>query len=109
METLDYPIHVLSSLCVAKRKPGMSLTADDHSVNMAEFQKAAPFISGGTAFSMACGNTVFVFFDTEPEMFTAFDSVVGDDGPTETNPYDGPASVMATACDASGRERGSNT
>lgn len=37
----------------------------------------------------------FAIFDTEEEMNSFYDKIVGDDGPTKSNPYNGPIRVYA--------------
>jgi len=51
----------------------------------------------------------FFFYDTERDMRDAYDFVVGDDGPTELNPYDGPARTYAMTCDPDGQLLTENT
>ncbi len=48
-------------------------------------------------------------FDSEAECNEAFESTVGEDGPTKTNPYDGEVKVFATTCDPKGRGMQENT
>lgn len=51
----------------------------------------------------------YFLFDTKEEMERAYNQVVGDDGPTELNPYDGPARVYAGTVDNHGRGLTENT
>ena len=44
----------------------------------------------------------FSIFDTEEEMEAFYDMIVGDDGPTKSNPYNGPIRVYALTCGPSG-------
>jgi hypothetical protein len=44
----------------------------------------------------------FSIFDTEEEMEAFYDMIVGDDGPTKSNPYDGPIRVYALTCGPNG-------
>lgn len=44
----------------------------------------------------------FSIFDTEEEMESFYDMIVGDDGPTKSNPYNGPIRVYALTCGPSG-------
>ena len=41
-------------------------------------------------------------FDTEESMINAYLDIVGDDGPTEQNTYDGEVKVYAITCDPEG-------
>lgn len=78
---------------------------------LAENQQAAPWFFGdlvdsGQAWIDGSG---VALFDSEAEMQAAFDATVGDEGPTETNPYNGPAKVYAITCDPNGTTRDENT
>lgn len=80
-------------------------------VDLAELTKAAPWFFGDPEIS---GDAVMegfaiVLFDSEEEMDTAFDSTVGDDGPTKVNSYSGPTTVFACTCDPNGLLLGENT
>jgi len=44
----------------------------------------------------------FSIFDTEEEMDAFYDLIVGDDGPTKSNPYNGPIRVYALTCGPNG-------
>jgi len=81
-----------------------------------EIIKAAPYLAGpydgdeGHAKSQILleGHGV-ILCDTEEEVNHYFNLTVGDDGPTDLNPYDGPARVYATTCDPTGQGRNENT
>ena len=51
----------------------------------------------------------YLFFNTEAECCAAFEDIVGDDGPTKKNPYDGPMRVYALTCDPHGELMNENT
>lgn len=61
-----------------------------HDVPPLEARRAAPWLPPGTL----PGSGVAVF-DTQQAAEEAFWATVGDDGPTKTNPYSGPAKVYA--------------
>lgn len=44
----------------------------------------------------------FCIFDSEDEMRSFYDMIVGDDGPTKSNPYNGPIRVYALTCGPNG-------
>jgi hypothetical protein len=44
----------------------------------------------------------FCTFSTKEEMEAFYDMIVGDDGPTKSNPYDGPIRVYALTCGPDG-------
>lgn len=48
-------------------------------------------------------------FRTEALCRAAYDSTVGEDGPTKTNPYDGPVHVYCLTCDDKGILHNENT
>lgn len=50
-----------------------------------------------------------LWFESEEEAREAFLSTVGDDGPTRTNPYDGPAKVYALLIAPDGQMQTENT
>lgn len=51
----------------------------------------------------------FFIFQTEKEMKEAYEHIVGDDGPTKLNKYNGPARVYALTCDDKGVWHNENT
>lgn len=60
-------------------------------------------------FRLIYEDAVYIFFDTEEEMRAVYGRVVGDEGPTEANPYDGPCRVYALTCRNDGRLLNENT
>jgi hypothetical protein len=83
----------------------------DDGTNLAELFEAAPILK--TIWD-DCPQIIndgigYFFFDTEEELNKAYDNVVGDDGPTESNPYNGPARVYALTCDNLGNFCSENT
>lgn len=62
----------------------------------------------GTAFGVV-GEDMFFLFDTQEEMERHYEMIVGDDGPTSLNPYDGKVRVYALTCDNRGHCRNENT
>lgn len=73
-----------------------------------EIWKAAPILSEADIQATADGHAFVVCHDEE-EMYRIFNSIVGDDGPTESNPYSGPARVYALAINAYGESISENT
>ena len=76
--------------------------------NIVEIQMAIPFLSMGNCFLLADSFLVLTF-DTEKEMEEHFDRIVGDDGPTITNGYDGEVRVYALTCSNKGELLDENT
>lgn len=66
-----------------------------------EFNKACPLLKDERDMFADDGRAV-IFYDTKEEVLVAFDLVVGDDGPTNSNPYNGPMSVYAQGMDHEG-------
>lgn len=50
-----------------------------------------------------------ITFESQEVMQIAYDSTVGDEGPTATNPYEGPLRVYALTCDPLGKLLTENT
>lgn len=74
-----------------------------------ELIKAAPYLNYDEDHQLlieGCGTLVF---DSEEEMNETFELTVGDDGPTKTNPYNGPARVYALTCSPDGQLLTENT
>lgn len=61
-----------------------------------QLKKAVPMITDyGELVKLFTGDTLFVEFDNSDAARDFFDTVVGDDGPTRLNSYNGPARVFA--------------
>ena len=61
----------------------------------AALKEACPWSTTWLETEFMLNDRAFVLFDTEAEARTAFAAVVGDNGPTETNSYDGIHRVYA--------------
>jgi hypothetical protein len=107
----------LSALCKATGRWGMFV---DYSVKPGigeldalegheDAAKAAPWVSGEYLPLLVSGDGLYVLFDSCEEMESVFRQTVGDDGPTEWNPYDGPVSIYALTCGPDGVCRDENT
>lgn len=67
---------------------------------------AAPYLAlgfqGGAFDSSICQIQVdgygILLFETEDEVNRYYDMTVGDDGPTQSNPYNGPVRIYALTC-----------
>jgi hypothetical protein len=101
---------VAQELAKATGKPVVFLGYDwnnNGDTDPTEIFKAAPIFRDNI---QACGDGYgFVLCDDEPQMRKVFDSIVGDDGPTKSNSYDGAVRVYALAIDASGEMLTENT
>lgn len=90
---------VLRELCLARKQYGLLLGTEDQDFD--QLKMAAPYLSEDDVIALAFGE-IYLFFDTMAECFNAFERTVGDDGPTELNPYDGPVNVYALVCGPDG-------
>lgn len=89
----------------------ISISKDETSVD--EAYKAAPYLKKYNVYEMLdiilTNHPTILSFDTEEEMLDAFHQTVGDEGPTETNSYSGPANVYALTCSNKGELLSENT
>jgi len=114
MKSLDH-IDTLQELCRATGRPGLyfrvNTPADDICVQVEETLKAAPWLRRDDEALMQClmDGSGYLLFDSEAEMWDIFEQTVGDDGPTERNPYRGVGNVYAITCYANGELGTENT
>jgi len=73
-----------------------------------EYKKAAPFLTDDHIYNIMEGH-MYIICKTQKEMRELYNQVVGDDGPTKANPYNGPARVYALTCSAKGVLLSNNT
>lgn len=113
---------ILGELCMYRKQWGIYLSINtpydekdlqDPPTNyswMDETIKAAPYMSlTNSYYEILINNGGYVFFNTKKEMEEIFWLTVGDDGPTKTNPYNGPGNVFALTCDPNGQTLNENT
>lgn len=76
-----------------------------------ELLKAAPYLDLNNGKHLQCmlDESCILLFDTEEEAYKHFNLTVGDEGPTETNPYNGPFKVYAALCNPQGDIQDENT
>jgi hypothetical protein len=97
---------LFKEVCKLSNKWGLYLNYDWSEENsLEEILKAAPFL---TSDDIIHDKNVFLF-DTENECRKHYDMVVGDDGPTKSNSYNGSTRVYALTCDNTGQFRTENT
>lgn len=77
--------------------------------NVTDITLAAPMLDFSRDGQAIIDGHAFLFYDTEEAMCVDFDRVVGDDGPTASNPYDGPVKVYALTCSPDGQLLDENT
>ena len=93
-------------LCREKQCWGLFVCLD--SSPWVEIFKAVPFLSMKDVQALLNGHVVLTF-STEGECREYYNQVVGDDGPTESNPYNGPAKAYALICNHRGQIVAENT
>ena len=108
-----YDYEVLQAVCRDAKKAGMLVEwSDDESDGwpgwLDEIKKAAPWMTDDDM-AYSTRERAIVLFDTREEMEEAYGRTVGDDGPTETNSYNGAARVYALTCWETGELRNENT
>lgn len=98
-------IDAACELASALGRPVLYLGLPPLDVDWPEVQKAAPYLSKDDIFR----EPQLIVCDDEAELWRLYGQTVGDDGPTEMNPYSGPATVYALAIDAKGKQLTENT
>jgi hypothetical protein len=74
-----------------------------------ELLKAAPYLDPIEHSQVLYDGCGFIICEDEEELNKLFDQTVGDEGPTDTNPYKGPARVYALIINAKGETENENT
>ncbi len=99
----------LQVLCKSTCKWGMyiSFFVPEHEEDEAEL--AAPYLNLEKHMQIIIDGNGYLLFDTKEEMEEKFWMTVGDDGPTETNKYDGGTRVYALTCGPDGQLLNENT
>lgn len=113
MQALD-DIQVLQLACEATNRWGLYVNIfipDDLPLEnrIDEVLKAASFLNLEEHSQLIFDEHGWVLFDTQEEMEDAYWRCIGDDGPNDINPYDGPVSVYALTCDPTGQTLNENT
>ena len=108
----------LGRLCKATNKFGLYLSFDEEEFTPEEAQKACPFLDftdniqdniDTSDYQAYADGYMFVLCDTEEECQLLFESVVGDEGPTKTNPYNGDCRVFCLIINDKGETENTNT
>jgi len=102
---------VLEALCKATQKWGLyiNIFLPEDCFDFREVVKAAAFLDLETDGQVLADEEGWILFDDEESMLDAFDSCVGDDGPTHLNSYNGPIRVYALTCSPEGQLLNENT
>jgi len=74
-----------------------------------EIEKAAPYLNFDIHPQVFADGVAWLLFNTKEEMLDYYEQTVGDDGPTESNPYTGRACVYALTCSPAGKLWNENT
>jgi hypothetical protein len=74
-----------------------------------EVLKAAPYLKLGDDCQIISDGSAVIICEDEEECRKVFDQTVGDDGPTDLNPYNGPVKVYALTINAKGEFENENT
>lgn len=94
--------------CFFHKKWGLYLSFDSDFDQWGEVIKAAPILDMEMVYLYQSGWALFLF-DTEEELNIEYNRVVGDDGPTESNPYSGEQRVYALTISPDGESMNENT
>ena len=86
------------------------VVSNDAGNDPSEVAKAAPCLTEDQVLAlMLAPEPLFLFYGSENEARAAYGLVVGDDGPTGSNSYNGVARVYAELCNPQGRILTENT
>jgi len=108
----------LGHLCKATNKYGLYLSFDEEEFTPEEAKKACPFLDfsdddqsliDNSDYQAYADGYLFVLCDTYDECYNLFGSVVGDEGATKTNPYNGDCRVFAMTINNNGEIENTNT
>lgn len=109
-------VDTLRALCKSRKCWGMYVSfkhqwhgTSPYSLLPKELQKAMPYFDFKEHRQIFIDGKGYFLFDTEEKCTETFKSTVGDDGPTETNPYNGPVKVYAITCSPDGELQTENT
>lgn len=109
MQTMFKPHEMLSAMCQAKKKWGIFLQVSNDGGNWAELQKAVPFFSVSEMAEFWHEFNGVIFLDSEEELQAICGQIIGDEGPTSLNTYNGFARVYALSCGPDGTLYSENT
>lgn len=115
-------IKSLCKLCKVSKKYGLYLSFDEEEFTPEEAKKACPFLNfnDNIPSSLVCPDDyldyqayadghMFILCDSKKECCHLYNQVVGDDGPTDSNKYDGPCRVYCLTINSNGEMESENT
>ena len=101
---------VLSALCIAKNAWGIYVSHCAFEIAPHnELNRAIPFLSEEDVIQLWHKGYMYLFFSSKEELDNHYNQIVGDEGPTELNDYDGEARVYALTCNPDGNSMNENT
>lgn len=100
-----HSVECFKELCKLSGQHGLYLNYDSDRYGYEDIKLAVPFLSRDDFIQ---DRNIFLF-DNERECTEHFDMVVGDDGATKLNKYNGEVRVYALTCDNYGLLRTENT
>ncbi len=101
-------VDMFQRICGSEKKWGLYLSFDT-SFGPLALHRSCPFLDAHLHWEVFCKGNAALFFDSEGEMRYHYDQVIGDDGPTKLNDYDGPGCVYALTCGPDGNFLTENT
>jgi hypothetical protein len=99
---------LITHWCVTRNQWVLQLSCPTVDNNI-EVRKAAPCLKGSDAEELILRDTIFLPFNMERTARYAYDGIVGDDGPTDTNKYYGPCKILANLWNPKGECVNENT
>ena len=105
---------ILSAACKASGKWGMLISFYVPSIEefddpYDEVMKAAPYLNFENHCQIIGDGLGYILADTREEIYKLYHQTVGDDGPTDLNPYNGIVKVYALTCSPEGKFLSENT
>lgn len=104
-----HPHAAFQLLCQATKKWGVFISFDWEDLPDYQSLEAAPYLNSDDDLQLLMDGCGIILCDTKKEMEGIYCQTVGDDGPTKTNPYNGPVRVYALTCNPAGALLSENT
>jgi hypothetical protein len=106
-------VEAAQELAKTLKKPILYISFDPFSLEgddpFTEQSKSAPYLDPLEDIHLMMYNEAIIICNDDEELKELFWQTVGDDGPTETNPYDGPARTYALTINSRGEMLNENT
>jgi hypothetical protein len=102
-------VDMFALACRGAKRWGLYLSWDSE-MPWEDLTQAAPYLADDWKFHIfLTDGQLPLLLESREEMVRLFELTVGDDGPTPTNPYNGPCRVFACICDPDGNLLSENT